>query len=1189
MGTTLVTMADTLVLRARDSGSLRSDEPDVPVDSDRLVAGASDGCLVRGLLRFDPGDELAGRHIEQATLRLYHAGNAGANPDFPMRYGLCPLPADWTGETTWATQPRPMTEYRASFGLGGKDRAGWVELDVTELIRCRADGVAPSPCFVLIGQENVDQAQGYQTLDRFGGDDAGEHAPLITVTHSPAPEDAGPRYRVANFFMGNHRAVFRVDEETGGAGAVRVHIPWRRRDLNPETKRVVVVDSKTGERVSNTVAVEVNAGFGDIVFEPVTGAGVYYAYYLAYEPNPSPFGDPGTYEEPEDTAEPSWLDAHRLTPEGIAAGQWAGLPEARYLEIQSRPDHGVDGGGKPHGKSNKPDEIEARRTFNSYYPMEVVATADEVDGLLARFPDRAYFVFPEDYAHPVKMPRDIPWKWTHEGPRPELRGDARPGQSYAFQLGVWASREALEELSVTFTDLRGEDSRVIGRENIGCINVEGVTPRGEPFSQALNLEQGQVQPLWSYVEVPEDAAGRYEGVAQVTAKDQPPTDIHLVLDVAGDVMANRGDERPRLMGRIRWLNSTLGMDDEVVPPYTPIAYDGTAMEVLNRRISFDETTGLPAEIRSNGRELLTGPVELVVLENNARVDWAPAGTRAVRRHCDAYLDFDQPFEGGSLGVNTEVRAEFDGCVNYVLTVTPRRDTSVQDIGIRIPVRRESADYMTGLEKRGGCRPATWSWSWDPARVTGFVWLGIPEAGLQFRMHHERDEFFGFDTFQQIGLPEDWHNAGKGGCGVREEGPDTVLVRVWTGDRQLKAGEPLRFKFWFIVTPFRPVNERQHWAFRRPAICFQGAAWNPYMNYPFLTPESTGRFYREKKEEDPGAHLVIYYTARELSAYCAELWALRSLGGEVLNRARSLIYYEDKTIFQAPGGGYPWLQEHLVTDYSPGWRHPLPGGETDPAVGLTGSSRWHNYYVEGMDFIMKHVAPYGLYLDGIGCDRRVIQRMARVIHRNRPGALIWFHSGDTFDGGDLRISTSGIYLGQLAYTDELWFGEGFDYNAGPDYYLVEISGIPYGAANTMLNYQNGGNQWRGMVYGMTGVGNPARESLHAFWDRFGIQDAEWLGYWSEACPVRTGREEFPATVYRKKGAALVSVASWSPEPESVALQIDWDALGIDPARATVTAPAIEHFQPETVFAVGDPIPVDPARGWLLVLREETDAP
>ena len=51
-----------------------------------------------------------------------------------------------------------------------------------------------------------------------------------------------------------------------------------------------------------------------------------------------------------------------------------------------------------------------------------------------------------------------------------------------------------------------------------------------------------------------------------------------------------------------------------------------------------------------------------------------------------------------------------------------------------------------------------------------------------------------------------------------------------------------------------------------------------------------------------------------------------------------------------------------------------------------------------------------------------------------------------------------------------------------------------------------------------------------------------------------------------------------------LAVDWQALGLDPKKTTLSAPAIEAFQPEAVFAVDGEIPVEAGRGWLLVADE-----
>jgi hypothetical protein len=89
---------------------------------------------------------------------------------------------------------------------------------------------------------------------------------------------------------------------------------------------------------------------------------------------------------------------------------------------------------------------------------------------------------------------------------------------------------------------------------------------------------------------------------------------------------------------------------------------------------------------------------------------------------------------------------------------------------------------------------------------------------------------------------------------------------------------------------------------------------------------------------------------------------------------------------------------------------------------------------------------------------------------------------------------------------------------------------------------------------------------------------------ERPPVKTGRGDVPATVYVKKGRALISIASWAKDPVEVRLDIDWKRLGIDPEKAKLAAPPIESFQDAAVFKPGDAISVRPGKGWLLVTGE-----
>lgn len=79
--------------------------------------------------------------------------------------------------------------------------------------------------------------------------------------------------------LGNHRAVVQF---TGNGTVAKTTINWRRRDENPDQKQIIVQDAKTGKDILNVKPENINRESGTIFFEPVSGKGTYYVYYLPY-------------------------------------------------------------------------------------------------------------------------------------------------------------------------------------------------------------------------------------------------------------------------------------------------------------------------------------------------------------------------------------------------------------------------------------------------------------------------------------------------------------------------------------------------------------------------------------------------------------------------------------------------------------------------------------------------------------------------------------------------------------------------------------------------------------------------------------------------------------------------------------------------------------------------------------------
>jgi Flp pilus assembly protein TadD len=965
---------------------------------------------------------------------------------------------------------------------------------------------------------------------------------------------------------GNQRAVVRV---AAAAAAVRVHIPWRRWDQGPEKKNILVVQAATDERVLNVARPSLTRESGDLVFE-APSEGDYYAYYLPNVGSGSSNYPKVTYPEPEATADLAWLARYQLSTADLAGGAWRRLPEAAVVEMQA-----VD-------------------QLNSFFPMQVIATRAETAALQSKHPQATYLVFPEDRSNPIKMPADLPLRWVRRGANGPLTGEAQRGEFYVFQLGIYAARQMVEDVQVQFGALLGKDGERIPANALRCFNLGGMDSAAQPFARAVRVEEGRIQSLWCGVDVAEATpAGDYTGQLVVAPRGVARTAIPVRLRVLPAVIAAHGDDEPWRLSRLRWLDSTLAVDDDLVPPYTPVTVAGQTVGVLGRSVSLD-ALGFPAAIESRfavemthlaqqGRAVLNGPIALVASGASPAVaPWKGSGVTFTKQQRGAAA-WQARATGGALTLQTQAQMDFDGNLEYVVRVGATTSTPVDDIRLEIPIAADVARYLMGLGYKGGARPATFEWTWDVAKNNqDSAWIGDINAGLQFTLKDDkyvRPLNTNFYTMKPLVAPASWFNAGKGGCRLTAKGA-TYLVSCYSGARTVEPGAPLFFNFRLLLTPFKPIDTKAQFttrffhAFKTPTDVLNTGAnvvnvhhanpINPYLNYPFFRPAEMKAYIDQAHQL--GQRVKIYYTVRELTNRAPEMFALRSLGDEIFA--------------PGPGGGFSWLQEQLGSNYIAAWFVP---DLKDAAVVNSGVSRWHNFYVEGLQWLAKNIGIDGLYIDDVAFDRLTMKRVRKVLDRNRPNALVDLHSANQYNGRDGFASSANLYLEHFPYLNRLWFGEYFDYNSAPDYWLTEISGLPFGLMSEML--EGGGHPWRGMVFGMTGrlpwAGDP--RSMWKVWDEFGIADSRMIGFWVPTNPVKTGRDDVLATAYVRDGQTMVAVASWAKQRVDVTLVVDWKALGLDPAKVRINAPAIDGFQEARTFDPAKPIPIEVGKGWILVLQ------
>ncbi len=183
-----------------------------------------------------------------------------------------------------------------------------------------------------------------------------------------------------------------------------------------------------------------------------------------------------------------------------------------------------------------------------------------------------------------------------------------------------------------------------------------------------------------------------------------------------------------------------------------------------------------------------------------------------------------------------------------------------------------------------------------------------------------------------------------------------------------------------------------------------------------------------------------------------------------------------------------------------------------------------------------------------------------------------------------VNCTLLYKELLPYVDSLWFGEGFNYAKNPDYWMVEISGMPFGLMGEML--QNDGHMFRGMVYGMTnrsGWGKVQPTAIYALWDEFHIEASKMYGYWDSNCPVKVKNKKICATAYLKEDAMLITIGSWSEQDEVVALDIDWEQIGFHNHDVNAKKVAIEGYQQEEMVNL-EALGIEAGTGAVLLIKK-----
>lgn len=772
-----------------------------------------------------------------------------------------------------------------------------------------------------------------------------------------------------------------------------------------------------------------------------------------------------------------------------------------------------------------------------------------------------------------------------------------------FVLPLWLVGNAQEEMvSVSVTS---EDTKVT------CFNTQGVDKYGKSFGRSLVISKDEISPVYFGFDCTVCQGSKI--TAEITLYAQNIRCISVVLNLTDEKVEYSGFNDLWRLSRLKWLNSSEGLDKKAVMNYQPVQYRNNAASITGRRLRFGAGCMLEqAESFFDESVELTDQVQCLLFSRP--LTFEIEGEKLTFGENIYCQDGDKGIltarcEQGNIHADVQCRIGYEGCLDYEITVCAQNDCVVQDLRLTAFYTKQASVYNNGLGKWGGYyKNIDFRWNDENQDC---LWTGGINCGARFKWMAENYQHPLVNIYyhsQPLIKPETtWDNHGSGSITAKRL-PNETQVCASTGAFRLKKDEPRKFRFQIHITPFSAVDYKANFRTRyyhtqdmnRPAdeivsdakrngmnyiIVHHGNIYHPYINYPFIAVDAMRELVN--KAHAAGIGVKYYYTIREHGNHMAEVFVYKSFGDEI-------IYRKKREGFSWQDGKAEWLSTYFGDEIIPAWRVLYEDGpyrgDHDISFLVHPDSRLENYYIEGLKWLVEEIGIDGIYIDDTAIDRITLERARKVLNTERAKSslpkLIDMHMWNAEQDCAGNASAINLYTEILPFLDSLWIGEEFPCSTMTvDAILTEVSGLPYGKWSQML--QDGGNPFVGMLYMMNnryGWTHRNATAIYSLWDDFEIADSHIRGYWDSRVPIKTDHADVLVTCYVKKNRTLAVICNMGRDTVDFKMLVDEEKLGFTPDFQTARLPEVTDIQKSGKFDFSEMHTLKPRCGYFVYLEQ-----
>lgn len=671
--------------------------------------------------------------------------------------------------------------------------------------------------------------------------------------------------------------------------------------------------------------------------------------------------------------------------------------------------------------------------------------------------------------------------------------------------------------------------------------------------------------------------------------------------------------------------NTLGVTDEVLPPFSAVRVEGPTVHVVFRQYDVDGL-GLWRSVRAAGNDSAGGFEELLAAPIALVADGVPLqGRGAFVEVTPQAAVFEGRTDLPSATIRTRTRTEVDGCMKVELTLSPPEKGRAGDppplhtLTLDIPLRDDKVPLWhvstTGLRiNPAGEIPRGEGPVWDSTRTPDgnwfgnflcYLWLGAEERGLCWFADNDAGWVHAVNERGQATRPAQELIRSKG----------VLTLRVNLVQRPIVLTEPRRIVFGLMASPTKPMPEG--WRLRNltePSLFNMGyatpsrysakAPWgNDFSIADWAYRQRTGRG-RPTEEE------IEVWKARAFPADMEPQFRSnmiqRALGPFLGSFRPGIAYYKmyfDE--FHSTAQAHP--ETHVFQcEWSGEWHRRLLGpprreSEFGASINVAGIVRSHQ------DFACWYAAEW--IRRGIGCyfdnafPIRAYDPLTTAAYRLpngkiQPSAGIWARRDylrriwtlHRLLGPDDARPTMMIHMTNTQILPYLtWCDEQLDleWKDAPDPFQTkyhhsllraetigrQAGNIPYAIAHVLgqapADQQRRATETREaglMVHDIrpnwsSGL-TPLVKKMLAF--GYGQPDSRVVNYWDPQPPIQLSDPECKWLLVKRGPALQILLCTWNPKPESIVLRLTDDRLIQLPARV------VNEDKPEEIVPLEEPL-------------------